>query len=76
MPLIVTPVQDLYSLSGRTSYRQISWNLKAIRLAVIMIVPIKNWTGSKAAEVPVKFESDWKSFKPNFVVSKLHEILW
>ena len=29
----------LYSLSGKTSYRQISWSLEAARLCVIMIVP-------------------------------------
>ena len=47
--------QDLYSLSGKTSYRQISW--------------------SAAAEVPVKFQSDWKSLNPNLTASRHHEIL-
>ena len=31
--------------------------------------------GSTAAEVPVKFQSDWKSLNPNLVVLRLHEIL-
>ena len=31
--------------------------------------------GSAAAEMPVKFESDWKSLNPNLVASRLHEIL-
>ena len=28
-----------------------------------------------AAEIPVKFQSDWKSVKPNLMASKLQEIL-
>ena len=35
----------LYSLSGKTSYRQISWSLEAARLGVIMIVSLWNLTG-------------------------------
>ena len=31
--------------------------------------------GSAAAEVPVKFQSDWKSVNPNLAASRLHEIL-
>ena len=31
-------LQGLYSLSGKTSYRQISWSLEAARSDVIMIV--------------------------------------
>ena len=31
--------------------------------------------GSTAAEVPVKFQGDWKSLNPNLVASRLHEIL-
>ena len=33
---------DHYSLSGKTSYRQISWSLEAVRLGVIMIVSLWN----------------------------------
>ena len=32
--------------------------------------------GSAAAEVSVKFESDWKSLNPNLAASILDEILW
>ena len=39
----------LYSLSGKTSYRQISWSLKTVRLDVIMFVPLWNLTGVSAA---------------------------
>ena len=35
----------LYSLSGKWSYRQILWNLKAMRFNVIMIVSLWNLTG-------------------------------
>ena len=31
--------------------------------------------GSCAAEVPVKFQSDWKSLNPNLAASRLHKIL-
>ena len=55
----------LYSLSGKTSYRQISWSLEAARLGVIIISPLWNLTGSAAAERPVKF----------LATSRLHEIL-
>ena len=37
--------QGLYSPSGKASYRQILWRLKAARLAVIMIVLLSNLTG-------------------------------
>ena len=42
----------LYSLSGKTSYRQISWSLEAARLGVIMIVWLWNLTGISAALLP------------------------
>ena len=66
----------LYSLSCKTSYRQISWSLEAARLGVIIIVALWNrrHLGSAAADVPVKFQSDWKSLNPNLAASRLHEI--
>ena len=42
----------LYSLSGKTSYRQISWSLEAARLGVMIIAPLRNLTGSSAALLP------------------------
>ena len=39
----------LYSLSGKTSYRQISWSLEAARLDVAMVVSLWNLTGTSAA---------------------------
>ena len=52
--------QGLYSISGKTSYRQISWSLEAARLDVAMVVSLWNLTG-----IPAKFQSDWKSLNPN-----------
>ena len=48
----------LYSLSGKTSYRQISWSLEAARWDVIRILSLRNFTGSFAAEEPVRFQGD------------------
>ena len=45
-------MQGLYSLSGKTSYRQISWSLEAGRLGVIMIVSRWNLTCISAALLP------------------------
>ena len=71
--MMVVKILGLYSLSSKTSYRQISWSLGAARLDVIMIVSPWNLTG--AAEVPVKFQSDWKSQNPNLGASRLHDIM-
>ena len=46
----VYPCQDvLYSLNGKTSYRQISYSIEATRLDVVMIAPLWNLTGISAA---------------------------
>ena len=50
----------LYWVRGRTSYGKIPWSLEALKLDVIMFVSLWNLT-SGAAEIPVKFKSDWKS---------------
>ena len=42
----------LYSLNGKTSYRQISWSLEAARMDLIMIVSLRNLTGISAALLP------------------------
>ena len=75
---LIVQHQGLYSLSGKPSYRQISWRLEAARLDVIMICTVLKFDrhlGSAAAEVPVKFQSDWESFNPNLAASRLGEIL-
>ena len=43
------PNQGLYSLSGKRSYRQISWSLEAARLDVAMVVSLWHLTGTSAA---------------------------
>ena len=42
----------LYSLSGKTSYRQIWWSLEAARLDVAMVVSLWSLTGTSAAALP------------------------
>ena len=59
----LTSSQGPYSLSGRKSYRKISWSLEAARLNIKIII------------MSVKFQSDWKSINPNIVTSELYEIL-
>ena len=48
-----TMLLGLYSLSGKTSYRQISWSLEATRLNVIIVVSLWNLTGTSAAALPM-----------------------
>ena len=43
--LLVERVPGLFSLRGKTSYRKISWSLKAARLDVIMIVSFWKFPG-------------------------------
>ena len=72
--------QGQYSISGKTSYHQVSWNLEAPIFDIIMIISLWNLTGifggSAAADVPVKFQSDWKSLNPNLMAPILHKFLW
>ena len=42
----------LYSLSGKTSYRQISWSLESARIDVAIIVSLWYLTGISAALLP------------------------
>ena len=43
----------LYSLSGKTSYRKISWSLEAARLDVAMVASFWNLTDTSAAALPM-----------------------
>ena len=52
MRYLLEVTQGLYSLSDKTSYRQISWSLEAARLSVIMIVSLWNLTGISAVLLP------------------------
>ena len=44
--------QGLYSLSGKTSYRQISWSLEAAGLDVAMVVSLWNLVSSLPRYLP------------------------
>ena len=48
----VSRYPGLYSLSGKTSHRQISWSFEAARLGVMIIAPLWNLTGPSAALPP------------------------
>ena len=68
-----TRALGIYSLSGETSYRQISWSLETAKLGVIMIVSLWNLTGIGSGAV--KFQSDWsQSLSYNLAASRIHEI--
>ena len=71
-------ILGLNSLSGKASYRQISWSLEAARLDVAMVVSLWNLTGTSAAALPryqPNFRAIGKSLNPNLAASRLHEIL-
>ena len=53
-------ILGLYSLSGRTPYRQILWSLEAARLDVEIIVSLWNLTGILAAWLP-RYLSNFKA---------------
>ena len=77
--LTISAFWGLFSLSGKTSYRK---NLVKSRSSEIgccngrIALKFDRHLGSSAAEVPVKFQSGWKSLNPNLAASRLHEILW
>ena len=56
----------LYSLSGGTSYRQITWSLAAARLDVIMIVSLWNLT--------VKFHGEYRPESRRFETMPDHAV--
>ena len=59
------------------SYRQISRSLEVEIGCYNDRIALKFDThlGSAAAELPVKFQSDWKSLSLNLAASRIHEIL-
>ena len=75
---IVLEIPGLYSLSGKTSYRQVSWSLEATRLDVMIIVSPWNLTGISAALLPMclsNFRAIGKNLNPNLAASRLRNIL-
>ena len=58
-------IQGLYSLSGKTSFLQISWNLATTSLGVVLIVSLWNMTDILAALLP-----RWMQISPRSEISK------
>ena len=66
---------SICALSGRTSYRKITWSRKIGCYNDRIILKFDAHLGNAAANVLVKFQNDWKKLKPNVAASRLHEIL-
>ena len=64
----------LYRLSGKTSYRKISWSLEASRFGFRLFQSSWNLTDNSAVVLPVKFQNDTIIITPYLVASILHEI--
>ena len=61
-------LRGLYSLSGRTLYRKISWSVEATRFGLRLFqVDLKfdRHLGGSATEMPVKFQSDMTIITPH-----------
>ena len=58
--------QGLHSLSSKTYYCKISWSLEATRFMFRLFQSLWNLTGTSAAVLPVKFQSD-----TNIIISNL-----
>ena len=70
--------QGLCSLSGKTSYRQISRSLKAARLVIYIngiALKFDRHIGTTATEVPVEFQSDRAILNTNLAASRFLEIV-
>ena len=69
---------SLYPISGKMSYREISWSVEGARFRFRLLPPLWNLTGTSAAalhaEMPVKFQSDVVIIISNLAASRLHEI--
>ena len=61
---------DLYSLSSKTSYRQILWSLKDVQSNTMMIISLWNLT-----DILVNFRMIEKSLNPDLAALRLHKIL-
>ena len=66
--------QDLYSLSGRTSYRKISRSRKIRIYTFSVALQFDRHLGSSAAEMPVKLQSDTVIIAINLAAPRLNEI--
>ena len=55
--------QSLYSLSGKTSYRKISWSLEAVRFGFELFQSLWNLAGTSAALLP-RCLSNFRAIRP------------
>ena len=67
---LVNKYFGLCPLSGKKSYRKISWSLDDN-----VALKFDRHLGSTAADVPVKFQSDCKSLNTNLAPWRTHEIV-
>ena len=56
-------IPGLYSLSGKTSYRKISWSLEAARFGFKLFQLLWNLTGTSAAALP-RYLSNFRAIRP------------
>ena len=56
-------ILGLYSLSGKTSYRKISWSLEAARFGFILFQSLWNLAGTSAALLP-RCLSNFRAIRP------------
>ena len=67
MPVIIWGLlrqkQGLYSLSGKTSYRKISWSLEAARFVFKLFQSLWNLAGTSAALLP-RCLSNFRAIRP------------
>ena len=61
--LIAVVTQGLYSLSGKTSYRKISWSLEAARFGFKLFQSLWNLAGTSAALLP-RCLSNFRAIRP------------
>ena len=73
---LICPKLGLYSLSGKTSYRQISWSLEATSLDVAMVVSLWNCCRGtcQISEQLEKFKPESRGFETSrdLAVRRLH----
>ena len=60
---LVCQKQGLYSLSGKTSYRKISWSLEAARFGIKLFQSLWNLAGTSAALLP-RCLSNFRAIRP------------
>ena len=62
-PACCDQLQGLYSLSGKTSYRKISWSLEAARFGSKLFQSLWNLAGTSAAMLP-RCLSNFRAIRP------------